>query len=44
MSSSTAPASAGKQSATMVGTTNAANSAKQAAAAKMHRRSRNGKP
>ncbi|KAH3954728.1 hypothetical protein HBI70_045920 [Parastagonospora nodorum] len=41
MSSSTAPTSTGKQSTTMVGTTNAANSAKQAAA-KMHRRSRTG--
>jgi hypothetical protein len=41
MSSSIAPTSVGKQSATMVGTTNAANSAKQQAA-KMHRRSRNG--
>lgn len=43
MSSSSAPSSAGKHSATMVGTTNAANSAKTAAT-KMHRRSRTGKP
>ncbi|KAF2645687.1 C6 sexual development transcription factor-like protein NosA [Massarina eburnea CBS 473.64] len=41
MSSSSAPSSAGNQSANMVGTTNAAASAKQAAA-KMHRRSRTG--
>ncbi|KAF9730800.1 hypothetical protein PMIN06_012134 [Paraphaeosphaeria minitans] len=41
MSSSSAPSSAAKQSANMVGTTNAANAAKQAAA-KMHRRSRTG--
>jgi hypothetical protein len=41
MSSSTAPTSAGKQSTTMVGTTNQIKLDKQAAA-KMHRRSRTG--